>query len=70
MTAIEKARALWNARRSAVIEQDFRNGPKVNDADYSYRHGWIAVDGQSFTGEMLFPAQHWTRFPADQGVSG
>lgn len=69
MTTIEKARTLWNARMAAIIEQDFRNGPKVDDAAFNFRHGWIVVDGQSFNGEMLFPNQHWPRFPADQGLS-
>jgi len=51
--AIETARALYEARMTAIIEQDFRNGPKVNDADFNYKHGWITVDGQSFNHEML-----------------
>jgi hypothetical protein len=51
--ALEKARALYNAHRTAIIEQDFRNGPKVNDADFNYKDGWIIVDGQSFESEML-----------------
>lgn len=69
MTSIEKARELYNARMTAVIAEDFRNGPKVNDAEFNFRHGWITVDGQSFNGEMLFPEQHWPRFPADQGLN-
>jgi hypothetical protein len=69
LQTLETARALYNARITAVIEQDFRNGPQVNDADFNYRHGWITVNGQSFCGEMLFPEQHWPRCPADQGCS-
>lgn len=67
--AIETARTLYTARLAAVIEQDFRNGPVVNDAEFNFKHGWIIVDGQSFSGEMLFPEQHWPRFPADQGLN-
>jgi len=39
------------------------------DARHGYRHGWIIVDGQGFSPEVLFPEQHWPRFPADQGCS-
>ena len=52
-TAIETARALYAARIAAIIEQDFRNGPTVNDANFNYKHGWIILDGQSFSHEML-----------------
>ena len=44
---------LYIARMAAIIEQDFRNGPKVNDADFNYKHGWIILDGQSFSPETL-----------------
>lgn len=53
MTAIEKARDLYNARMTAIIAEDFHNGPKVNDADFNFKNGWIIVDGQSFNSEML-----------------
>lgn len=69
MTAIEKARELYNARMAAQIESDFRGAPKRDDSEFNYRHGWIVVDGESFNGETLFPDQHWPRFPADQGLN-
>lgn len=69
MTNIEIARDLYNARMKADIEHMFGRGPAVNDADFNYRHGWIIVNDESFNGEMLFPDQHWPRFPADQGLS-
>jgi len=51
--ALETARTLYAARMTAIIEQDFRNGPKVNDADFGFKHGWIIVDRQSFSPEAL-----------------
>jgi hypothetical protein len=50
---LEKARKLYAARTAALIEQDFRNGPVVNDADFNFKHGWVVIDGQSFNHEML-----------------
>lgn len=39
------------------------------EARHGYKHGWIAVNGESFNMERAFPDQFFPRFPADQGCS-
>lgn len=52
MTRQQIAAARFAAYDAAIIENLFRNGPAVNDADFGYRHGWIMVEGESFNREM------------------
>jgi hypothetical protein len=53
MGNLETARAMFKAYDAATHEHLFRNGPAVNDAAFSYRHGWIVVNGESFNREMV-----------------
>lgn len=54
--ALEIARSKFQAMITARIEQDFRNGPAVDEAAFGYRHGWVRVGEFSFcTDEMVGP---------------
>lgn len=54
MTNLETARSLFTAYNAAMIEHLFHNGPAPIEADYSYKHGWVQVNGQGFSHEMCF----------------
>lgn len=61
----------FTARSREINAFDFRgigDEQEIN-ARYGYRHGWIAVNGESFCMETAFPGQSFPRFPADQGLS-
>jgi hypothetical protein len=51
--ALEIAKARRELRQSAVIENLFRKGPAVNDAEFGYRHGWYSVAGFSFNDDEI-----------------
>jgi hypothetical protein len=54
MTNLEVARNLFTAYHKAMVEHLFRNGPAPVEADYSYKHGWVHVNGEGFNHEDCF----------------
>ena len=54
--ALEVATAKFNALLAARTANLFHGAAEPQDADYGYRHGWVAVGGFNFgTDEMIGP---------------
>lgn len=71
MTNREIAAQIFTARGKKILDLDFRgigNETEIN-ARYSFRHGWIVVNGESFNMELAFLNERFPRFSADQRVS-
>lgn len=68
MTNQEIARERFNAYDKANSAIGWAKDYAL-DAAHGYQHGWIVVNGESWSKEMAFPEIRFPRFPADQGLN-
>ena len=55
MTNFETAIAQFAALNRAMVEFWRGNAAEPVDADYGYKHGWITVNGESFSSRQCQP---------------